>query len=292
MKTLTRFLTILFVIAVFLTFFGLIIYKLRLNQLEEQLPENSIVNNDQIDPAKNPANLNRFLPFGNPSNAVFSQSSANNYLIADENFSLSYNRSKGISNWVMWKVDKNSFGKIRRQNDFRPDDRLPESWTKISPNDYSGSGYGRGHLCPSADRSFSAAANSFTFMMSNIAPQTNDLNAGPWQKLETYSRSLARRNNTLYIIAGQYGDNGKIKNKLTIPTNFWKIILVVSQDSGINKDTRIIAVDMPNIKGIEEDNWRTYRTTVEEIEKKTNYKFLTNLSDDLQKVLKRKMDTR
>ncbi len=292
MKTLTRFLTILFVIAVILTFFGLIIYKLRLNQLEEQLPENSTVNKEQLNPGKNPANLNRFLPLGNPSNAVFAQSSPNNYLIADDNFSLSYNRSKGISNWVMWKVDKNSFGKIRRQNDFRPDNRLPENWTKISSNDYIGSGYGRGHLCPSADRSLSATANSFTFMMSNIAPQTNDLNAGPWQKLETYSRSLARRNNTLYIIAGQYGENGKIKNKLTIPTNFWKIILVVPQDSEINKDTRIIAVDMPNIKGIEEDNWRTYRTTVEEIEKMTNYKFLTNLSDDLQSVLKKKMDTR
>ena len=236
--------------------------------------------------------LNKFLPLGNPSNAVFNTSSHNNYLMTGEYFSLSYNRDKGLPNWVAWRLTKNSFGDAGRQNDFRPDNRLPDDWERITPNDYTGSGYDRGHLCPSADRSSSEGANSSTFLMSNMAPQKHDMNAGPWEKLESYSRSLARRNNTLYIIAGHYGEKGKIKNKITIPTNFWKIVVVVPNGNQITKETRIIAVDMPNIDGIEAKNWRDYKTTVRQIEQKTGFNFLNTLPADVQNSLKSKVDSR
>ncbi|HRH45271.1 MAG TPA: DNA/RNA non-specific endonuclease [Pyrinomonadaceae bacterium] len=236
--------------------------------------------------------LNKFLPLGNPSNAVFNQSSPDNYLMQGEYFSLSYNRSKGIPNWVMWRLNKNSFGEAERQNDFRPDERLPNGWTIITPKDYTNSGYDRGHLCPSADRSNSEGANSTTFLMTNMAPQTHDLNAGPWEKLESYSRSVARRNMTLYIIAGQYGDKGKIKNKITIPTNFWKIIIAVPNGESINKNSRIVAVDMPNVTGISNTNWRDYKTTVQQLEQKTGYNFLSSLTADVQSVLKTQIDTK
>lgn len=244
------------------------------------------------DSPESDANLNKYLPLGNPSNAVFNQSSPDNYLMSGEYFSLSYNRSKGIPNWVTWRLNKNSFGDAERQNDFRPDERLPKDWTKIVPSDYTGSGYDRGHLCPSADRSNSEGANSTTFLMTNMTPQTHALNAGPWEKLESYSRSMARRNTTLYIIAGQYGEKGKIKNKITIPTNFWKIILAVPDGTQINQNTRIIAVDMPNIEGISEKNWRDYKTTVRQLEQKTGYNFLTTLPNDVQNVLKSKVDNK
>jgi endonuclease G len=106
---------------------------------------------------------------------------------------------------------------------------------------------------------------------------------------------MARRNVTLYIIAGQYGDNGKIKNKITIPSNFWKIVVVVPNDgsiSQINKDTRIIAVDMPNNEDIMESNWREFKTTVRQIEQKTGYNFFTNLPQNLQNDLETKVDTK
>ncbi|NJM52951.1 MAG: DNA/RNA non-specific endonuclease [Blastocatellia bacterium] len=232
------------------------------------------------------------MPLGNPSNAVFNQSSPDNYLMTGEYFSLSYNRSKGIANWVTWRLNKNSFGGSQRQNDFRPDNRLPDGWTQIMPSDYSGSGYDRGHLCPSADRSSSEGANSSTFLMTNMAPQKHDMNAGPWEKLESYSRSMARRNMTLYIVAGQYGEKGKLKNKVTIPTNFWKIVVAVPSGQNITKDTRIIAVDMPNIDGIDKKNWRDYKTTVRQIEQKTGYNFLTVLPTEVQSVLETKIDSR
>lgn len=290
-KTISRFFLALLVMSIIAVSCFWFVYKMN-QPTVETTPDTSPTNTAPKPSEETKINLNKFLPLGNPSNAVFSQSSPDNYLMTGEYFSLSYNRSKGIPNWVMWRLNANSFGDAKRQNNFRPDNRLPDNWTKVVPFDYSGSGYDRGHICPSADRSSSEGANSSTFLMTNMAPQINDLNAGPWEKLETYSRSLARRNHTLYIISGQYGNNGKIKNKVMIPTNFWKIIVVVPDGEEINKDTRIIAVDMPNIKGISGKNWRDYRTTIKQIEQKTKYNFLSNMPSNLQSVLKIKLDTR
>ncbi len=266
----------------------------KLSEINPSAPESSEPN---APPTVEPNNIQQAnLPFGNPSNAAANTSNANNYLMESKSYTLSYNREKNIANWVAWQLTKRDLGEASRQNDFRPDDRLPEDWTRILPSDYSGSGFDRGHLCPSADRSNSREANSLTFLMTNMSPQTPDLNQGPWEKLETYSRSMARREGNLFIIAGQYGNRReKVKGKITIPTNFWKIIVVLppgANASAINKDTRIIAVDMPNVSGIKEKNWRDYKTTVRQIEQKTGYNFFSNLPQNLQNSLETKIDSR
>ncbi len=236
------------------------------------------------------------LALGNPSNAATNPLNTDNYLMLSNTFALSYNRDKAIANWVAWRLTASDLGDAERQNDFRPDDRLPVGWDRTKPSDYTGSGFDRGHLCPSADRSKSVETNSATFLMTNIAPQTPDLNQGPWEKLETYSRSMARRIGNLYIIAGSYGNRReRVKSKIAVPTNFWKIILVLppgADVSAINSDTRVIAVDMPNVSGIKEKNWRDYKTTVRQIEQKTGYDFFSNLPKDIQNALETKVDAR
>ncbi|GIU82336.1 MAG: DNA/RNA non-specific endonuclease [Acidobacteria bacterium] len=235
--------------------------------------------------------LEIFLPFGNPSNA--SKSDPENYLLVNEYMVISYSRSKMIPNWVAWRVTPSDLGDLEREDSFRPDERLPSGFERVLPSDYTGSGFDRGHLCPSADRTSHPEAMASTFLMTNIAPQTPDLNRGPWEKLESYLRSLVRRRNDVYVIAGNYGEKGKIKRKITIPTNFWKIAVVLptgSSPSSINERTRIIAVDMPNVKGIKDDDWFTYRTTVRDIEQKTGYNFFSNLPQNLQEMLETKTD--
>ena len=266
----------------------------KLSEINPSEPQTSEPNSPQTNDSQSVSQGN--LPFGNPSNAAPNTSNSDNYLMESKFYTLSYNREKGIANWVAWRLSKSDFGSANRQNDFRPDDRLPGSWTRILPSDYSGSGFDRGHLCPSADRSNSVESNSATFLMTNISPQTPDLNQGAWEKLETYSRSMARRDGNLFIIAGNYGNRReRVKSKITIPTNFWKIIVVIppgADASAINKDTRIIAVDMPNVSGIKEKNWRDYKTTVRQIEQKTGYDFFSNLPKDLQNALETKIDDR
>lgn len=235
-----------------------------------------------------------YLAPGNPSNALSIGYNKDNYLLVNTAYALSYNSTRGTANWVAWRVSENNLGDADRQNDFRPDPRLPKGWTIIKPGDYTRSGFDRGHLCPSADRVSEDDENSETFLMTNIAPQTPDLNRSAWRKLEEYSRGLVRRGKVdLYIYAGVYGEKGSLKRKVTVPTNFWKIIVAVPQGAGIsaiNEKTHIIAVDMPNADGIAKTDWRRFRTTIRAIENRTGYNFFSNLPPNLQNIVENRVE--
>jgi endonuclease G, mitochondrial len=232
------------------------------------------------------------LTLGNPSNAA--QSDSNNYLLIKKQYVLSYNRDKGIPNWVSWELNKSWLGDAPRSNNFRPDDTIPKEWNRVLPNDYIRSGYDKGHMTPSADRSNNIEDNTATFLMTNIIPQAPDNNQGYWAELESYTRSLANEGKELYIISGGYGQQGTIGNgKIAIPERVFKII-VVSQTgkglNGINEYTRVIAVDTPNYNGKKESSWSRYLTTVDELEKKTGYDFLNYVDESIQKVIEAKVD--
>jgi len=232
-----------------------------------------------------------YLALGNPSNA--SASDPNNYLLLNNHMAISYSRERGTANWVAWRVTKADLGALEREDAFRPDDRLPKGWARVTPSDYTGSGFDRGHLAPNADRYGSREAADATFLMTNIVPQTPDLNRGPWQKLEAYIRSLVNRGSDVYIYAGVYGARGKIKKKVTIPANNWKVAVVVpagTPPGSINENARVIAVDMPNVKGIQNADWQMYRTTARQIEQATGYNLFSNLPANVQNALETKID--
>jgi endonuclease G len=246
-----------------------------------------------VPPASSDEAQKVYLALGNPSGA---STDPNNYLLVNNYYALSYNRDKGTPNWVAWRISKTELGDLPRPNPdpFRPDARLPKDWKPVTPSDYTGSGFDRGHMCPSADRSGSADGMSETFLMSNMVPQTGDLNRGVWARFEGYLRTLVTRGSDVYIISGVYGEKGKLKKKVTVPTNTWKIAVVVPAGkavSAIDEDTRVVVVDMPNVKGIQNADWQTYRATISDIEQKTGYKFLSTLSPNLQNALKNKKDT-
>jgi len=235
------------------------------------------------------------LLLGNPSKAIADPNNKDNYLLVGRSYALSYNNSRGTLNWVAWRTTRDDLGEHLERPDFEPDPRLPPGFTRVVHSDYTHSGYERGHMVPSADRFGNVEENAETFYMTNIVPQTADVNEFVWQKLETYARAMVRRGADLYTIAGVYGDAGKLKNKVTVPTNCWKIIVVLPAGGGladINENTRVIAVDIPDIDSIRDDNWRKYRTSVQAIEQKTGYNFFDRLSPDLQNILKNNIDSR
>src|SRR6266542_1768431 len=236
------------------------------------------------------------LTLGNPSNATRSTANPNNFLVVKPQFVLSYNRDKGGPNWVSWHLGPSDIGSSGRCNCFAPDLSLPSNW-QIRPNDYRGSGFDRGHMCPSGDRTNTRANNAVPFLMENMLPQTESLNRHVWEKLETYCRDLVEEGDELYIIAGGRGEQDRIANgKVNVAAHCWKVVLVITQGSNdlsrISEQTRVIAVDMPNEEGIEEDPWRKYLTTAGDIETKTGYRFFTALPEHVQTALKAKRDSR
>jgi endonuclease G, mitochondrial len=230
---------------------------------------------------------NPHLALGNPSNA--SNTDSNNYLIQKPQYVLSYNRDKGIPNWVSWELNRSWLGDAPRSNNFRPDDTLPEGWYRVTPSDYTRSGFDKGHMIPSADRSNSPDNNAATFLMTNIIPQAPDNNQGYWARLEDYERTLANEGNELHIISGVYGQKGTIAGgKVAIPARIFKIIVVTPPNQGINsinESTKIIAVDTPNVNGDRDANWTQFLTSIDSLEQKTGYNFLSNISPAIQNLV-------
>lgn len=238
--------------------------------------------------------LSVHLLLGNPSQATTSIDNPDNYLMIKPQYVLSYNRSKGTANWVSWQLNQSWFGDAERQDNFRPDNTLPEGWERIKPSAYNGSGYDRGHITPSADRTRTIEDNAATFLMTNMMPQTPDNNRNTWGNLEDYSRELVSQGKELYIIAGTYGSKGKLKNLVTIPQSTWKIVVVLDNPGaglkGITANTRVIAVNIPNDEQLDND-WRVFKTSVDKIEQLTGYDFLSNVSPNIQKVIESKIDS-
>jgi endonuclease G, mitochondrial len=247
------------------------------------------------------ANLN--LLMGNPSQATSSPGNAENYLVARPQYALSYSKAKGIPNWVAWELNATWLGDAHRVGKFAPDENLPVGWERIKPSDYTGSGFDRGHMTNSEDRSRSPEDNIATFLMTNILPQSPDNNQGPWVDLEKYCRQLARSGKELFIVSGGHGQGGIGKNglkatvgqgKVLVPAVTWKVILVLDKANsgvaGVDKNTRTIAVIIPNKQGIKSDPWQQYITSVKDVEKLTGYKFFTNVSADIREVIDAKID--
>ena len=248
-------------------------------------------------------NDNDNLLMGNPSNATLADD--NNYLIARTAYTTSYNRSRGIPNWVSWHLYTADLGSVSRGDDFEPDPLLPFSWYAVTSTSYSNAGFDRGHDCPSGDRTATVDANASTFYMTNIIPQAPKLNQLLWNDFEIYTRSLVQTGSEEYIIMGNYGEGGigtsgskvnSIDNgNVTVPATVWKVIVVMSNGnddtSRINSATRVIAVSMPNDNSIGSNSWKLYRTSVDAIEAATGLDLLSRLPVAVQTAIEAKVDT-
>lgn len=241
-----------------------------------------------------PANDNPLL-LGNPSGATTDIANENNYLMYKPQFTLSYNRSRATANWVAWRLDNGWLGSTDRTDDFRPDTDLPAGWYQATTFDYSGSGYDRGHMTPSGDRTRSVVDNSATFLMTNIIPQHPDNNQGPWADFEVYLRTLAQEGKELYIVSGVLGNVGTIAGgKIVVPEATWKVVLVLLNGNNdlqrINKATRTIAIVIPNQTVNRNAGWRAFRTTVNGVEALTGYDFFSEVPKNTQELIERRRD--
>jgi endonuclease G len=247
-------------------------------------------------------NDNDHMYFGNPSNAAFLVDSVNNYLMRRDYYASSYSRDRGTPNWVSWHLFSNDIGAVSRQDDFREDITLPAGWYQVTDASYISAGFDRGHNCPSGDRTNTIAANSSTFLMTNMIPQAQYNNQIVWAIMEDSLRRLVSQGNELYIIMGSYGiggtGNGGFKTtidggRVTVPANIWKIAIVMPNGNGdsarVTTSTRVIAVDVPNNNSLF-SSWKNYRTSVDAIEAATGYDLISRLPATLQAILEARID--
>ena len=238
------------------------------------------------------------MQLGNPSGATANTNNHDHYLVQRSVQSLDFADNLGEPVWASWDLTGSDIGGSGRNSSFYTDTNLPPNFYRVTTGDYTHSGYDRGHMCPSADRTDTTNDNKLVFFMSNIVPQYHDLNGGPWESLESYCQNLAQAGNELLIVSGPSTFSGALINTtgpVYIPSYTWKVVAVVPSGAGtalsrITNTTRIISVKMPNIMGIISTPWTNYLTSASAIQGDTGFTFFTAVSSNIAEILRAKVD--
>ena len=165
--------------------------------------------------------------------------------------------------WWVTKQKVSCSNPIPRKDDFAPDPLLGAE-TDLA-KDYKGSGLDRGHMAPAADNQCSGnIAMIECFYFSNMTPQYHSLNAGDWKTLETLTRNLGLKQDSIKVWAGSIGQSKKV-GRVSVPTKCWKVIYIKKTNQW---KAYIFNNDASKPNGIEDNLVR-----VEDVEKLTNYKF-------------------
>ncbi len=251
-------------------------------------------------PARAVIDVSLQMQLGNPSNATADTNNHTHFLIQRSIEAIDYNDTLGEPNWASWDLTADDAnGAVDRQDSFTADTNLPSGFHLVGAGDYAHSGYARGHLCPSADRTDSTNDNDMTFLMSNMMPQTTANNSGVWNNFEGYCRGLAQSTNNyeLLIICGPSGFSGaKINTNgyVWIPQYTWKIAVIVLPGTGtalsrITATNRVIAIKVPNTNGVS-STWQNFITSASQIQVDTGLTFFTALDPAIAAALRNKVD--
>uniref|UniRef100_A0A669CHQ8 Uncharacterized protein n=1 Tax=Oreochromis niloticus TaxID=8128 RepID=A0A669CHQ8_ORENI len=118
-----------------------------------------------------------------------------------------------------------------------PDQNVKNS--QAVSEDYKHSGYTRGHLAPSGHQQTEENKEA-TFTLTNIVPQMENFNKGPWNNLEN---EMAERfkvcTSKMYVITGviPYENNEpKINDRVTVPEYFWTASCCPTFKAGPNQN--------------------------------------------------------
>ena len=146
-------------------------------------------------------------------------------VLTHTNYTTHFSKSKKYPIMVEWWETKAKIGcatPLARKDNFKPDPKLPNE-TNIG-NDYINSGYDRGHLMPAkSNQCQTPAVQDECFYYSNMAAQTHRLNAGDWKSLETLTREVAVKEDSVHVWAGNVGELKKI-GSTSVPTKCWKVV--------------------------------------------------------------------
>lgn len=147
-------------------------------------------------------------------------------------YTASYNHGTLVPDWVAWRLTRGWACAEEVQNNghfsFRrdPDVRDP----KASREDYSRSGWDKGHMAPRADMKWSLKALEESYYFTNICPQDHKMNSSAWRKIEDLCRQMAFRYDLVYIVCGpiftdhRHGTIGEAC--VQVPDAFFKAVAV------------------------------------------------------------------
>ncbi len=198
-----------------------------------------------------------------------------------------YNPEKQHTRWIAFRFDGKTRAKsVSRSDAWSDDPKLPVE-CHIGTEGFSG--FDRGHICASADRLYSYAANAQTFYMCNMSPQYSRFNQNYWVAFEGHVQDLGRNASfadTLYVVKGGTIEDNQILSyvhryngaSVAVPAYYFMALLKVKNNvyTGIafwteHKNT--------NYGNVGKSAIAAAAVTIDELEEKTGIDFFHNLPD-------------
>lgn len=192
-------------------------------------------------------------------------------------YTTSYNPHTRQPNWVAWHLTaEHTDGPYGRLGNFHEDEEVP--MPRATLDDYRGSGWSRGHMCPAGDNKWDEEVMYETFALTNVCPQNASLNSGLWNRIEIDCRRWAKKYGDVYIVCGPLFLNREHEtigeNRVVVPEAFFKVILCLR---GVPK---AIGYVVRNNEGKRKKD--QFVNTVDDVERITGYDFFPALPDSIE----------
>lgn len=194
-------------------------------------------------------------------------------------YTSSYNQKTLIPDWVAYELtsDETYGDEERGDRMFSMDKRV--KGPQAMREDYSDSGWTKGHMAPASDFRWSADAMDDTFHFTNVCPQNEYLNGNDWEYLERQVRSWAKQFGKVWVTTGpvigtnKYGCIGE--RDVVVPDAFFKAVLAFK-----NGKYKAIAFVMGND---EQRYWlQDCAVSVDDVEKLTGLDLYPALDDAIE----------
>ena len=207
------------------------------------------------------------------------------HIIRRTSYVTSYNKDTKIPNWVAWNLSaEHTDGPVGRMGNFYEDEEVPRP--KATLDDYRGSGWSRGHMCPAGDNKWDKGAMYDTFSLINVCPQNASLNSGLWNSIEMDCRHWARKFGDIYIVCGPIFMNREHVaigvNKVLVPEAFFKVVLC------LNGKPKGIGFIVRNTDGTKKRD--LYYNSIDQVERITGMDFFPALPDDIENAVEAEAD--
>lgn len=190
---------------------------------------------------------------------------------------VSYNKKTKNPNWVAWYLTaEHTDGSFGRLSNFYEDYDVPSP--RATLEDYRGSGWSRGHMCPAGDNKWDETAMYESFSLINVCPQNANLNSGLWNSIEMDCRKWAKKFGDIYIVCGPvfYNKEHEVigSNEVYVPEAFFKVVLC------LNGSPKGMGFVVKNTDGTRKRD--LYYNSIDQVERITGIDFFPSLPDELE----------
>jgi endonuclease G, mitochondrial len=172
-------------------------------------------------------------PFGMP---------ACSKLLPQREYLVCYDPERRVASWVSYTLRREDIVDRDRLDAFRSDPRLTDD-ENAQCADYQGTGYDRRHAVPRGDMNRSPEVQADTYFLSNMGPQTPELNRGMLRWLEESVRSWVMKFGELHVLSGSVflgTTHWVASQRVAIPREFFKILVRADESGNLDGRTFVL----------------------------------------------------